>query len=365
MGEPDLDRIVGHFRRFTSSVAGLPLYARLTDGCLDDREVASLLLAARPGQARPVLLFAAVHDLVLRRPDLPLARWYPSITPESDRPVTDPWPDFRSTCLEHRDELTAVIASRTTQTNEVNRVVLLAPLLVAACHDVPEQPISFVELGTSAGLLLGFDRYRIDVGGVVVGEPSSSVRNAGSVRGAVAPPLDGFPPSVVDRRGIDLDPVLLDDVDRVRWLEACLWPDQPERLERFRAAVALLRDDPPPIVVGDFVDCLPAAVAELSPDTHLVVFDAWALTYVERARRETIVTTLESLAADGRAVSWVTAEPPGCVPGIEPPNGPGQDESGTQDTVLGLRRWRNGHAVSAEAVGWSHPHGAWLHWVVS
>ena len=50
------------------------------------------------------------------------------------------------------------------------------------------------------------------------------------------PPLD--PPPVAWRAGIDLSPVDLRDPDDVRWLRACLWPDQRARHERFDAAVA-------------------------------------------------------------------------------------------------------------------------------
>jgi hypothetical protein len=351
---------VSGFASFESAVQGLPLYQRLAACVADDSEVAGVLGAAQPGQARPVLFFAAVHDLVLRRPDLPLARWYPSITAPSDRAVDDPWPTFRSTVLAHRAELESVIATHSTQTNEVNRVVLLAPLLAAACADEPTAAVSFVELGTSAGLLLGFDRYRTDVGGVVVGDEASSVRLAGEVRGERRPDLSTFPTHIAERVGIDLDPVSLDDVDRVRWLEACLWPDQPWRVERFRAAVEVLRRDPPRIVTGDFVDALPGVIAGLAPDTHLIVFDGWALTYVERERRPLVADALAAAAAGGRPVSWVTAEAPRCVPGIEAPPWVDADEESTPDTVLGIRRWRAGHELPPVALGWAHPHGAWL-----
>ncbi len=39
-------------------------------------------------------------------------------------------------------------------------------------------------------------------------------------------------PEVVVRVGVDLDPVDVTDADDARWLRACLWPDQPERLAR-------------------------------------------------------------------------------------------------------------------------------------
>lgn len=362
-GEPDLDKVLDHFALFAESVQDLPLYGAISRSCSRDAAVAGLLLAAQPGQARPVLLLAAVHHLLLGDPDLPLAQWYPTIASEATLRTDDPWPTFRTTCLAHREELTHLISTRTTQTNEVNRVVLLAPMVAEATRDLATMPVSLVELGSSAGLLLGLEHYRIDVGGTVIGDPASPVRVAGEVHGDGRPELDGFPPDIVDRIGIDRAPVRLDDRDAVRWLEACLWPDQPWRVQRFRDAVSCLRADPPDVVEGDFVSDLGDVVATLDPTSHLVVFDGWALTYVARADRPKVVASLEGLAADGRPVSWISAEAPKCVPGIAPPHLDDVDEGITPETVLGLRRWREGRELPPATLGWAHAHGAWLRWI--
>lgn len=93
---------------------------------------------------------------------------------------------------------------------------------------------------------------------------------------------------------------------------------------------------------------------------HVVVFSSWALTYVARERRHLVGAALAALAADGRPVSWVTAEPPRCAHGVEPPTELLQAVGG--DTVLGLRRWRDGHEQPPACLGVAHPHGEWLHW---
>lgn len=361
------------FVRFAATYPDLPLYRAICEGVADDEEVAALLDAARPGQARPVLLLAALHDLVLRRPDLAAARWYPSVA-GGVLPDGGPWPDVRAAALDHAEELRAVIASRATQTNEVNRSVHLGCLLAEAARDVPDAPVALVEVGASAGLLLGLDRYRIEVGdagqgGTVLGDPRSPVVCRGRLLSGRLHP-DAVLPRVVERVGLDRDPVALDDVDEVRWLEACLWPDQPERLERFRAAVALLRDDPPDLARGDMVaDLGPTAhaaraVATASastggPPVHLVVMSSWALTYVQRDRREAVVEALADLASDGRPVSWLTAEPPGCVPGLPAREG---DADAGRETTLGAHRWRDGVALAPVVWGDSHPHGTELRW---
>lgn len=353
------------FGRFAKEHAHLPLYRAICLGVAADPQTAALLLEAQSGQARPVLWLAAVHELVLRLPEVPAARWYPSVVGDDAVPEGDPWPDVRRTVLEHEGELREVIGTRSTQTNEVNRVVYLAAALALATADVPHVPVVLVELGASAGLLLGLDRYRIELSSpdsvLVLGDQASPVRCAGVDRSAPALRSGSLPP-LVARGGLDLHPVHLDDADRVRWLEACLWPDVPGRVERFRAAREILRRDPAYVRTGDLVDDLPALIQDLvagsrSTAPHVVAFNSWALTYVERGRRPKVARVLEAMAQGGMPVSWLCAEPPGCVPGIPIPGGMVDGGSGT---VLGARRWRDGRELAPVAWGTCHPHGEWI-----
>jgi hypothetical protein len=365
-GADRLARIQRRFAEFAAEYAALPLYSTLCRHLARDAEAASLLIAARPGQARPVLWLAAIHELVLRRPDMAAARWYPSVVGHDAVPHGDPWPDVRLAVLEHRDELVERIATHGTQTNEVNRAVYVAVGLAVAAADVAGTPVALVELGASAGLLLGVDRYAVDLVGaertLTLGDPASPVRCSGIDRAEVGAQLDaglGLPP-VVARVGLDLSPVDLDDEDAVRWLEACLWPDVPGRVERFRSARALLRTDPPVVLAGDLVDDIDRAVRRAreapGPDAHVVVMSSWALTYVAAPRRLELETRLRTLARDVPALSWLTAEPPGCAPGIAADD-VREDGGGT---VVAVRRWRGGREMEPVMLGTCNPHGQWI-----
>lgn len=357
-----LARIQQRFAEFATASRDLPLYHRLAERAARDEEVASLLLAAEQGQARPVLFFAALHDLVLRHPDLPAARWYPSVVGPDRVPLGDPWPDIRRTVIEHASDLRRTIRTHRTQTNEVNRAVYLAVGLALTARDLPERPMVLVELGASAGLLLATDEYRIELaqpaGVQVLGSPGSPVTCRGEDRSPAPLPRLLLPP-VAARVGLDLAPVDLDDADAVRWLEACIWPDVPGRVDRFRAAMALTRRSRPRLVAGDMVDDAAAVIDAASrdvPDPHVIVFSSWALSYVPRERRATLAQVLGDVARRTRSLSWLTAEPVGCAPGL-----PGShDRVDESTTVLGARRWRSGRELTPEAWGTCHPHGAWV-----
>lgn len=356
------------FGEFATSHSELTLYAAICQGLAHDAETAVILLAASPGQRRPVLWLAALHDLVLRDPHVVAARWFPSVRGSTvgnrGMLVGDPWPDVRQTVLDHRDGLTEVIATHSTQTNEVNRAVYLAPALAVACDDVTDTEVALVEMGASAGLLMLLDRYRIERRSAgqatIVGDPDSPVRCVGDDRSEPTVPATPLP-RIGTRVGVDRNPVGLDDEAAVRWLEACLWPDVPRRAERFRAAVDLARQNPPTLVQGDMVDDLATVVALAQrggePGAHTVVFSSWGLTYVAREQRRRVGDVLARLAASGAPVSWVTAEPAGCAPGLAQP--PGLDAGGDV-TVLGVRRWRDGGEIEPIVVGSCHPHGAWV-----
>lgn len=370
-GSVTVAEVQEHFGRFAAGHGHLGLYARISRGVAGDAQCAELLLHARPGQARPVLWLAALHDLVLRRPDVAAARWYPSVVGADAVPVGDPWPDVRDTVLAHADELREAIATRTTQTNEVGRSVYVTAGLARAAADLPGRPVVLVELGASAGLLLAVDRYRTEllVEGeepVVLGDPDSTVVSRGRLvgRGRLGSPSTHPLPSVVGRSGLDLDPVDLDDDDRRRWLEACLWPDVPGRVERFRAAAEMVGAHPSPLLRGDLVDdvhravdlAAGRAVADAGGRPHVVVLTSWALTYVDNGRRVELARRLAQVARELGEVTWLSAEPPGCVPGLPSPT---QSEA-QAETVLAVRRWRAGRERDPELLGTAHPHGEWV-----
>jgi hypothetical protein len=164
-------------------------------------------------------------------------------------------------------------------------------------------------------------------------------------------------PEVVALVGVDVDPVDVTDADHARWLRACVWPGQPERMARLEAEIALAAAAPPLLQRGDPVEVLPDAFARVPADALPVVTTTWALSDFPVERRLRFLDLLNEAAA-GRAVAWVSAEGVGVAPTI-PTLG---DRRASGHSIIGLAVF-DGSAPRAEAVGRCWSRGRFLSWL--
>jgi hypothetical protein len=227
------------------------------------------------------------------------------------------------------------------QTNEVGRsAVLMSGLLVIA--DRFPLPLRLYELGASAGLNLLLDEYGYDLGGLATGKPDSGVR--------LKPDWEGPPPpsasiEVIGRRGTDLNPARLpDEGDR---LLAYVWADQPERLQRLEAALAIAAAAPPAVDRAGAADWLEARLA-LAPEPGVtrVVMHSVAFQYFDADSQKRVAAQIEAAGEGASAaapIAWLRNE---------------QDPE-TKRPSLRLRTWPGGE----ELLAWAHPHGRSVRWL--
>jgi hypothetical protein len=220
------------------------MYAALASRLADDQRVAALAPDLR--WDFPLRLLGGMHYLVLGG--------------EAS------WDDVDALLDEHAPFLARFAAEQPVQTNEVARS---APLLRGLAA-VGRRRIDLLELGTSAGLLLYLDRYGYG--------------------------HDGF--EIVRRRGIDLNPIDVTTDEGARLLEAFVWPDQTERIARLRAAIEIVREDPPELIAGDYVELVSELVEE---DT--VVMSCVTTAYLPDDRYAELVEKL-------RRTTWLSLEGP-------------------------------------------------------
>jgi len=223
------------------------------------------------------------------------------------------------------------------QTNEVQRAWGLLPGFLSV---VDGRPFDLLELGPSAGLNLVWDRYRYRYSTGTWGE--GSLELTGDDRSP--PPAELLERSVqiARRRGIDLNPVDATTEHGARLLQAFVWADQTNRLERLRRAIETLRADPPELMRGDYVELLPALLRDRREGAQLVVFQTASTMYVERGGMDRVRDALEVASREQPLLYLGTS--------------PGPDDAGF---ALDVERYPGGRP---QRLGVFDFHGEWLEW---
>jgi len=327
-----------------------PLYAAICRSVADDPELLALTAAAPPSGQQPNVLLAAVHYLVLAGIAHPLADVYGGRANPDLAPAL-----FRDLCLSQRPDISQILATRHTQTNEPGRAALLAVGLAAAA-DLAGEPIGLLDAGCSAGLNLLIDRYRFEYGPAgSLGPADSPVSITCDLRGTPAP---ARLPVIAARLGLDRSPVDITRADDARWLLACVWPDTG-RLARTAAAMELARQHPPKMMSGDMVTDLDAALDTFDPGLPVVVVTTSACGYLSAAQRHAFLAVLQRRARC-QPLTWLSTDASGVIDAIPTP--PGIAHAGASASVMGLVSFETGTAAG-RAIALCHSHGAWMKWV--
>ena len=255
------------------------------------------------------------------------------------------------------DEVGAIAVRRKTKANETGHYAVLYPAVAEAAHRAGTSAVGLIDVGRSAALNLNVDRVGVTyTNGQSVGDPSSALQLSASVVGDRQIPARAMP-EVVARIGVDRDPLDVTDADDARWLRACLSPDDPERVARLEAEIALAAKAPPLLLRGDPVEILPDAFARVPADAVPVVITTWALSHFRLESRLRFLHRLGEAAA-GRTVAWVSAEGVGVAPAI-PTLG---DRPAFGHSIVGLAVFDRS-ALHAEAIGRCWSRGRWLEWL--
>ncbi len=256
----------------------------------------------------------------------------------------DPWTDVPAVLAERAEWIRRFVSEQGVQTNEVSRSWGLLPAFLLLASETGRL-LDLIELGPSAGLNLVWERYRYRYDGASWGPEDARLELEGEVRRAFPPELLDIRPEVRRRRGIDLDPIDVTTEQGARLLECFVWADQIERLERLRQAIETLRDDPPELIAGDYVELLPDLLEQRDEAAITVVFQTASLGYVAEERRAELYGEIETAGRHG-ALAFLTSTFDPDVENCWP---------------LELTVWPGGQTRRLAFLDF---HGAWLEWIL-
>lgn len=314
---------------------------------LRDRLDATSRFGARilnwPGEPRAdaVALRAAggLNALARSGRDRNLTALYPPNRPEPEAL----WRGLAHAITEH-DAFLAAYLDSAPQTNEVKRcAVLLGGALMVASET--GLPLDVIEIGASAGVNLGFDGYRYELGGRVWGVPTASVTIRSEWRGAL-PPLDA-PLAVAARRACDLNPLDPGNPEHRDRVMSYIWPDQSDRIATTQAAFDAAARQPWRVEQADAAEWVEARLA--APQEHgqtrlLMHTIMWQ--YLPEATKRRIEQAMANAAATA------TKEAPLAWLRMEADGQPGS-------AAVTLTIWPDG---SEREIARADFHGRWVEW---
>jgi hypothetical protein len=318
-----------YVREWARHAQSSPLYVELCGIIADDQDLLELM-GRIEHTPKPNMFLGGVHFLLMGDSSSELAAFYPSLTADP-RPSDVIAAVFHDFCLEHRDELIEIGATRYTQTNECRRCVALLPMIWESGFE----RFHLVDLGTSAGLNLALDRYSYRWGEVAWGQGSVELET--EVRGS--PPVPR-PIRVLSRIGLDLNPIDPKDEQDRRWLDALIWPEHHDRRRRLRLAFETLDELEIELVAGDAVETLPAVLDSLPAGEPVVVMNSFVLLQLESDD----VAGIEEIAVAAR----------GTRPVLRVSMEVTDIEGGTSAELL------IDDGTGPRTVGSAQPHGEWL-----
>ncbi len=289
------------------------------------------------GASLPLRVLGGLYALVLLGKDEGLISVYPPNVAPSEQALRQ----AVQAGLVHHEEFLNSWINTAPQTNEVRR----SAALIAAGHYLQARfglPLETYELGASGGLNLHWDHYALNHPKGSAGASDPALTLAPDWEGEALP---SDAPQVIARQGVDLNPLDPSDPDDALRLMAFLWADQPERMERTKAAMSVAATK---VDAGDAAAWLEDKLSDLTPGRFHLVYHTVAWQYFPQETKDRCLAAMrKTQATESTPLARLSME--------------ADDLSGSagQGAALCLTLWPGEVEIPLGRIDF---HGRWIRW---
>lgn len=290
----ETEKLMTIFNHFAKNEAkgNSPLYEYWCHQIVQDEVLLELMHHIPSTQPKPNLFFASVQYLALKAQGA-LSQCF--LHPEK----TDFKMSFqllKDFCKDFEEELIQLFKTKLVQTNEVQRAAYLYPIFYDIYKTV-NKPLTLIEIGTSAGLLLNLDFYNYEIQQVEVvhyGDEGSPLQIQAANFGE---PLEKVGKLLIKNRlGIDLNIIDLHNDEDYYWLQCLIWPEQKMRKENLARARKIHLQCEKSLVEGDFTKVIPDYIGHQQEDTQIVLFHTHVANQFPVKLKEELIIMLNQLS---------------------------------------------------------------------
>ena len=322
----------------------LPFYSALLTALERDEQSLHLLAEVRVEQRNPMLVLAALHFVALQGHRVLAPIYARARAGDLDDPIAAA-SEVVGVVNDEPDTLRREL-HRSTQTNEPGRsAVFQAVIALVASRGYPV--INLVDVGTSAGLNLYFDKFPVHTRDDE--NPLTLVcRDESGIDRSLALP------QVATRVGIDPLPLDLSVPEDRLWLQACYWPEEPRRLSRLDAVLAARPTWPTTTILkGTARERLGDALEQCDEGALTIVINSYAIAYFSASDQLAFFDEMARRCATSN-VAWISLESPFLV------RWPTSDTSSDEARRGGTEILVTLPGGSPTRWGWCHHHGLWM-----
>jgi len=321
------------------------LYYKLCIQVADDAELLSIAANSKVGQPVPNIFLAAVHYLLLSNAHHHLARYYPSIQKKYVEEI--PFPAFKDFCIANENAIKDIVATRIVQTNVINRCAYLLPIFSKIIAD-EDRPTTIIDIGTSAGLTLNFDKYEYWYNDQkVFGDSKVIVKS--DILGPVIPKIYSISHPVF-KIGIDQNLIDPSDEDEILWLEALVWPDQMERFVAMEEALKLKELKDIKFVRGETILDFEREILKTDSCNNLIIYATHVLYQFTETQKNEFFAMIERVGQI-RNVHFLAVEGISLI----------SEKYKSKEIVIELTTYRN-RQKTVTFIAETNGHGNWIRW---